>query len=128
MMSYGAEPYTNMRPQEVPDLLEKGERLSQPQICTIDVYMVMVKCKCPKIFSLFLYLDALTYRIIYRVVKIKYLLLGWMIDENIRPTFKELASEFTRMARDPPRYLVIKVRERLRLAMLHKTQSYIRLI
>ncbi|KAM7404725.1 hypothetical protein PAMP_012047 [Pampus punctatissimus] len=34
---------------------------------------------------------------------------GWMIDENIRPTFKELASDFTRMARDPPRYLVIKL-------------------
>ncbi|XP_035245178.1 receptor tyrosine-protein kinase erbB-3-like [Anguilla anguilla] len=79
MMSFGAEPYAAMRPQEVPDLLEKGERLSQPQICTIDVYMVMVKC--------------------------------WMIDENVRPTFKELASEFTRMARDPPRYLVIKTRE-----------------
>ncbi|XP_039545587.1 receptor tyrosine-protein kinase erbB-3-like [Pimephales promelas] len=76
MMSYGAEPYSAMRPQEVPDLLEKGERLSQPQICTIDVYMVMVKC--------------------------------WMIDENVRPTFKELANEFTRMARDPSRYLVIK--------------------
>eukprot|EP00064_Thunnus_orientalis_P002181 superscaffoldBa00000153_g2188 len=76
MMSCGAEPYAAMRPQEVPDLLEKGERLSQPQICTIDVYMVMVKC--------------------------------WMIDENVRPTFKELANEFTRMARDPPRYLVIK--------------------
>ncbi|KAJ8358695.1 hypothetical protein SKAU_G00152200 [Synaphobranchus kaupii] len=79
MMSFGAEPYAAMRPQEVPDLLEKGERLSQPQICTIDVYMVMVKC--------------------------------WMIDENVRPTFKELANEFTRMARDPPRYLVIKTRE-----------------
>ncbi|KAJ8258974.1 hypothetical protein COCON_G00179860 [Conger conger] len=79
MMSFGAEPYAAMRPQEVPDLLEKGERLSQPQICTIDVYMVMVKC--------------------------------WMIDENVRPTFKELASEFTRMARDPPRYLVIKTKE-----------------
>ncbi|XP_057701747.1 receptor tyrosine-protein kinase erbB-3-like [Corythoichthys intestinalis] len=76
MMSHGMEPYSNMRPQEVPDLLEKGERLSQPPICTIDVYMVMVKC--------------------------------WMIDENVRPTFKELANEFTRMARDPPRYLVIK--------------------
>ncbi|XP_061640418.1 receptor tyrosine-protein kinase erbB-3a [Phyllopteryx taeniolatus] len=76
MMSHGTEPYSNMRPQEVPDLLEKGERLSQPPICTIDVYMVMVKC--------------------------------WMIDENVRPTFKELANEFTRMARDPPRYLVIK--------------------
>lgn len=34
-----------------------------------------------------------------------------MVDENVRPTFKELANEFTRMARDPPRYLVIKVRE-----------------
>ncbi|XP_023687634.2 receptor tyrosine-protein kinase erbB-3a isoform X1 [Paramormyrops kingsleyae] len=76
MMSFGAEPYAAMRPQDVPDLLEKGERLSQPAICTIDVYMVMVKC--------------------------------WMIDESVRPTFKELASEFTRMARDPQRYLVIK--------------------
>nr|XP_014354429.1 PREDICTED: receptor tyrosine-protein kinase erbB-3 [Latimeria chalumnae] len=76
MMTFGSEPYAGIRLQEVPDLLEKGERLSQPPICTIDVYMVMVKC--------------------------------WMIDENIRPTFKELASEFTRMARDPPRYLVVK--------------------
>uniref|UniRef100_A0A8C9TFV9 Receptor protein-tyrosine kinase n=1 Tax=Scleropages formosus TaxID=113540 RepID=A0A8C9TFV9_SCLFO len=78
MMSSGAEPYASVRPQDVPDLLEKGERLSQPPICTIDVYMVMVKC--------------------------------WMIDESVRPTFKELASEFSRMARDPLRYLVIKVR------------------
>uniref|UniRef100_A0A8C5SSW9 receptor protein-tyrosine kinase n=1 Tax=Laticauda laticaudata TaxID=8630 RepID=A0A8C5SSW9_LATLA len=76
MMTFGGEPYAGIHLSEVPDLLEKGERLSQPQICTIDVYMVMVKC--------------------------------WMIDENIRPTFKELANEFTRMARDPPRYLVIK--------------------
>ncbi|XP_053311605.1 receptor tyrosine-protein kinase erbB-3 isoform X2 [Spea bombifrons] len=76
MMTFGEEPYTGIRLSEVPDLLEKGERLSQPPICTIDVYMVMVKC--------------------------------WMIDENIRPTFKELGNEFTRMARDPPRYLVIK--------------------
>ncbi|XP_029012955.1 receptor tyrosine-protein kinase erbB-3b isoform X2 [Betta splendens] len=80
MMSFGAEPYASVQPQEVPGLLEKGERLSQPHICTIDVYMVMVKC--------------------------------WMIDENIRPTFKELASDFTRMARDPPRYLVIKLEGR----------------
>lgn len=56
MMSYGVEPYTAMRPQEVPDLLEKGERLSQPQICTIDVYMVMVKCECLS-FIPFLNLD-----------------------------------------------------------------------
>ncbi|MEQ2194353.1 hypothetical protein XENOCAPTIV_027922, partial [Xenoophorus captivus] len=43
MMSHGIEPYSTMCPQEIPDLLEKGERLSQPHICTIDVYMVMVK-------------------------------------------------------------------------------------
>lgn len=48
MMSFGAEPYASVQPQEVPSLLEKGERLSQPHICTIDVYMVMVKCKCGK--------------------------------------------------------------------------------
>lgn len=39
-----------------------------------------------------------------------------MIDENIRPTFKELANEFTRMARDPPRYLVIKVSRGYRMS------------
>lgn len=48
MMSFGAEPYGSAQAQEVPCLLEKGERLSQPHICTIDVYMVMVKCECHK--------------------------------------------------------------------------------
>ncbi|XP_016089139.1 receptor tyrosine-protein kinase erbB-3-like [Sinocyclocheilus grahami] len=37
---------------------------------------------------------------------------SWMIDENVRPTFKELANEFTRMARDPSRYLVITEEQR----------------
>lgn len=32
-----------------------------------------------------------------------------MIDADSRPKFKELAAEFTRMARDPQRYLVIQV-------------------
>uniref|UniRef100_A0A7N9AN48 Receptor protein-tyrosine kinase n=1 Tax=Mastacembelus armatus TaxID=205130 RepID=A0A7N9AN48_9TELE len=95
MMSFGAEPYASVHPQEVPSLLEKGERLSQPHICTIDVYMVMVKC--------------------------------WMIDENIRPTFKELASDFTRMARDPPRYLVIKVRHQWR-TLIHPNGSILKII
>lgn len=47
LMTFGAEPYAGLRLAEVPDLLEKGERLAQPQICTIDVYMVMVKCELP---------------------------------------------------------------------------------
>ncbi len=36
---------------------------------------------------------------------------GWMIDAESRPRFRELIAEFTKMARDPPRYLVIQVRE-----------------
>lgn len=48
---------------------------------------------------------------------------GWMIDENIRPTFKELASDFTRMARDPPRYLVIRVRLLSKIIFILNPQS-----
>lgn len=32
-----------------------------------------------------------------------------MIDPENRPRFKELVSEFSAMARDPPRYVVIPV-------------------
>ena len=52
-MTFGAEPYAGLRLAEIPDLLEKGERLAQPQICTIDVYMVMVKCELPADLSFF---------------------------------------------------------------------------
>jgi receptor tyrosine-protein kinase erbB-3 len=52
-MTFGAEPYAGLRLAEIPDLLEKGERLAQPQICTIDVYMVMVKCELSSDPSLF---------------------------------------------------------------------------
>lgn len=34
---------------------------------------------------------------------------GWMIDADSRPHFRELIAEFTKMARDPSRYLVIQV-------------------
>uniref|UniRef100_A0A9J8BI70 Receptor tyrosine-protein kinase erbB-4 n=1 Tax=Cyprinus carpio carpio TaxID=630221 RepID=A0A9J8BI70_CYPCA len=77
LMTFGGKPYDGIPTREIPDLLEKGERLPQPPICTIDVYMVMVKC--------------------------------WMIDADSRPRFKELAAEFSRMARDPQRYLVIQL-------------------
>lgn len=35
--------------------------------------------------------------------------LGWMIDSECRPRFRELVSEFSRMARDPQRFVVIQV-------------------
>lgn len=47
LFTYGQRPYENVRARDVPDLLEKGERLPQPSICTIDVYMIMIKCKRP---------------------------------------------------------------------------------
>nr|XP_006813566.1 PREDICTED: receptor tyrosine-protein kinase erbB-4-like [Saccoglossus kowalevskii] len=75
LMTFGGKPYEGVSARDVPDLLEKGERLPQPTICTIDVYMIMLKC--------------------------------WMLDADSRPVFHELAEEFTKMARDPQRYLVI---------------------
>uniref|UniRef100_A0A8C1LG35 Receptor protein-tyrosine kinase n=1 Tax=Cyprinus carpio TaxID=7962 RepID=A0A8C1LG35_CYPCA len=83
LMTFGGKPYDGIPTREIPDILEKGERLPQPPICTIDVYMVMVKC--------------------------------WMIDADSRPRFKELAAEFSRMARDPQRYLVIQGDDHMKL-------------
>ncbi|XP_024140314.1 receptor tyrosine-protein kinase erbB-2 [Oryzias melastigma] len=76
LMTFGSKPYDTIPARKILDVLEGGERLPQPPICTIDVYMIMVKC--------------------------------WMIDPDIRPTFEELVMDFTAMARDPPRFLVIK--------------------
>ncbi|XP_025829040.1 epidermal growth factor receptor-like [Agrilus planipennis] len=75
LLTFGGKPYDNVPARNVPELLEKGERLPQPMICTIDVYMIMIKC--------------------------------WMLDAESRPSFKELAEDFTKMTRDPGRFLVI---------------------
>ncbi|XP_048868800.1 receptor tyrosine-protein kinase erbB-2 [Brienomyrus brachyistius] len=76
LMTFGAKPYDLIPARQIPELLEGGERLPQPLICTIDVYMIMVKC--------------------------------WMIDPESRPKFRELVTDFSTMARDPPRYVVIQ--------------------
>ena len=39
----------------------------------------------------------------------------WMVDAESRPSFKELVTEFARMARDPARYLCIKGDKLMRL-------------
>ena len=44
LFMYGETPYTNIPAKDIPHLLEKGERLPQPPICTIDVFMLMIKC------------------------------------------------------------------------------------
>ena len=44
LMTFGGKPYDGVHAQDVQDLLEKGERLPQPPISTIDVYTLMLKC------------------------------------------------------------------------------------
>ncbi|XP_072307392.1 melanoma receptor tyrosine-protein kinase-like, partial [Eucyclogobius newberryi] len=76
LMTFGSKPYDGIPASQICSVLERGERLPQPPICTIDVYMIMVKC--------------------------------WMIDSSSRPRFRELVRDFSEMARDPHRYLVIQ--------------------
>ena len=40
LFTYGQRPYENVRAKDISDLLEKGERLPQPSICTIDVRLL----------------------------------------------------------------------------------------
>ncbi|XP_037071793.1 epidermal growth factor receptor-like [Pollicipes pollicipes] len=44
LLTYGGRPYEDVPAKDVPDLLEKGERLPQPPSCSIEVYMIMIKC------------------------------------------------------------------------------------
>ncbi|KAL1452630.1 hypothetical protein WDU94_006843 [Cyamophila willieti] len=49
LLTYGSIPYENIPPREVPLLIEQGERLSQPPICSLDLYMrVMLPCWMPR--------------------------------------------------------------------------------
>lgn len=56
-MTFGTKPYDGIPACDIAEVLEKGERLPQPPICTIDVYMIMVKCK----FDSLLYYEADTF-------------------------------------------------------------------
>nr|XP_023663224.1 epidermal growth factor receptor-like [Paramormyrops kingsleyae] len=96
LMTFGSKPYDGIPANEIAGVLEKGERLPQPPICTIDVYMIMVKC--------------------------------WMIDAESRPRFRELVAEFSKMARDPQRYLVIQGDECMNLPTPTDTKFYRTLI
>lgn len=44
LMTFGSKPYDGIPASEIAAVLEKGDRLPQPPICTIDIYMIMVKC------------------------------------------------------------------------------------
>lgn len=44
IFTFGKRPYENVDTVDIKDHVMKGGRLTQPDICTLDVYMVMVKC------------------------------------------------------------------------------------
>lgn len=44
ILSYGARPYENISARKVPELIENGLKLPQPNICTLDIYCIMVSC------------------------------------------------------------------------------------
>lgn len=58
---------------------------------------------------------------LFRVLTVPFFVVpspGWMIDADSRPKFRELIVEFSKMARDPQRYLVIQVPTRSQPALL----------
>lgn len=43
LLTYGGKPFEKVPPQDLPELLMKGERLEQPSICTLELYVLLVK-------------------------------------------------------------------------------------
>jgi len=45
LFTYGETPYTNVGDDDIQQLLEQGQRLPQPPICTENLFALMTKCK-----------------------------------------------------------------------------------
>nr|ANP44417.1 epidermal growth factor receptor Smed-egfr-5 [Schmidtea mediterranea] len=44
MFSYGEKPFADIKAYDILEHLEKGQRLNQPKICSIDAYTILVQC------------------------------------------------------------------------------------
>lgn len=44
LLTYGVRPYENVAAKDVPDLIEVGHKLPQPDICSLDVYCILLSC------------------------------------------------------------------------------------
>lgn len=53
LLTFGQKPYDGVKARDIAILLERGERLNQPTISTIDIYMIMIKCKYKQQFGLY---------------------------------------------------------------------------
>ena len=45
ILTFGARPYPNKQARELLGALQSGERLKQPETCTLDLYAVLLQCK-----------------------------------------------------------------------------------
>ena len=45
LLTFGQKPYEGIPINHIQNFLQSGKRLEQPQICSLDVYMVLIKCK-----------------------------------------------------------------------------------
>ncbi|KAG5675685.1 hypothetical protein PVAND_005570 [Polypedilum vanderplanki] len=44
LLTYGARPYENIPAKDVPGLIEVGHKLPQPDICSLDIYCILLSC------------------------------------------------------------------------------------
>uniref|UniRef100_T1GZA1 Protein kinase domain-containing protein n=1 Tax=Megaselia scalaris TaxID=36166 RepID=T1GZA1_MEGSC len=44
ILTFGQKPYENIAAKELPDLIEQGLKLYQPECCSLDIYMKLVSC------------------------------------------------------------------------------------
>jgi L1 cell adhesion molecule len=45
LLTFGERPYKDTPIQHIPVLLERGERLPQPASASLELYMMLIKCK-----------------------------------------------------------------------------------
>ena len=54
ILTFGARPYQDRRARDILGLIEAGERLKQPATSTIELYAVLLECKCVQKFAVWL--------------------------------------------------------------------------
>ena len=45
ILTFGARPYPNKQARELLGAIQSGERLKQPETCTLDLYAALLQCE-----------------------------------------------------------------------------------
>jgi len=69
LFTFGQQPFKEVKAVQMVTTLEQGKRLPQPAMCTIDVYMIMIKCESfGFLCDSFCLSDSITYTYICKLV------------------------------------------------------------